>query len=210
MSESTARHRVGIFGGTFDPLHVGHLLLAEQAWEALDLREVRFIPAALAPHKQHLQAAEAKHRWEMLQLALGGNPHFIADDRELRRGGTSYTIETLQELERDLPQADLVLLLGADSLAELHTWRSPEEICQRAFVAILARGGQPPPDLQQLARYLPADQLPDLESHRLPMPQIEISSSDIRQRIAAGKSVRYQLHPAVAAYIETHKLYAGE
>lgn len=207
MSAATPRQRIGVFGGSFDPLHVGHLLLAEQAWERLGLDQVRFVPAATAPHKQDRQPTDSKHRWEMLQLAIGGNPHFAADDRELVRGGTSYTVDTLADIQRELPHADLVFLMGADSLSELHTWRDPAKICELAFVAIVARGGQPPPDLQQLAAYLPAGKAHDLASHLVTMPQIEISSTQIRQSLADGKTVRYQLHPAVEAYIAAQHLY---
>ena len=185
MADSPVRQRIGILGGTFDPIHVGHLLLAELAREHLRLDEVRFIPAATAPHKLDKKST----------------------DRELRRSGVSFTVDTLAELRAELPSADLFFLMGGDSLAELHTWREPERICQLAFVAVLARGGHAYPDLEQLKKYLPSEQHADLESHLVPMRQLEISSSDIRQRIAEGKSVRYQLHPAVAAAISAQELY---
>lgn len=207
MSDSPVRQRIGILGGTFDPIHVGHLLLAEMAREALRLDEVRFIPAATAPHKLDKQSAEGKQRLELIRLAIGGNRYFTADDRELRRSGVSYTVDTLTELCAELPKAELVFLMGGDSLAELHTWREPARICELAFVAVLARGGLPTPDLQQLKVYLPTEQHAELASHLVPMPQMEISSSDIRARIAQGRSVRYQLHPAVAAAIEAQGLY---
>lgn len=207
MADSPVRQRIGILGGTFDPIHVGHLLLAELAREHLRLDEVRFIPAATAPHKLDKKSTDGKQRLELVRLAIGGNPHFKADDRELRRSGVSFTVDTLAELREELPAADLFFLMGGDSLAELHTWREPERICQLAFVAVLARGGHADVDLQQLKRYLPSEQHADLDSHLVPMRQLEISSSDIRQRIADGKSVRYQLHPAVAAAISAQGLY---
>jgi nicotinate-nucleotide adenylyltransferase len=207
MSESNSSHRCGIFGGTFDPIHVGHLLVAEFACEALELEQIRFIPAATAPHKIDRESAAAKHRWEMLGLAIGGNPRFVADDRELRRGGTSYTVDTLRELRSESAEQELVFIMGADSLAELHTWRDPAEICRLAFVAILARGGQPQPDLNLLKPYLSAEEQANLLAHLVPTPQFEISSTDIRLRVSRGKSVRYQLHPAVEAYIAAQQLY---
>ncbi len=210
MSEPSNRLRLGIFGGTFDPIHVGHLLLAEHAREVLRLDRVLFLPAAIAPHKLDRRASDGKVRLEMLQLAIGGNPHFAADDRELRRGGTSYTVETLAELKREIPDQELVFLMGADSLSELHTWRDPVGICQLAFVAVLARGGMPSPDMNLLGPYMPHASAEQLAAHLVPMPQIEISSSDIRRRIAAGQSVRYQLHPAVAAYVAAQKLYTSQ
>lgn len=210
MSYAPNRQRMGIFGGTFDPIHIGHLLIAEHAREHLQLDQVRFIPAATAPHKQHLESTAAKRRWEMLQLAIGGNPHFLADDRELRRGGTSYTVDTLAELKAEFPTTELVFLMGSDSLEELHTWREPARICELAFVAVLARGGRPSPDLRLLQTYLPAGQAAELQTHLVPMPQIEISSSYLRQSVAAGKSIRYQVPAAVAAYIAAEGLYREE
>lgn len=210
MSDAPLRQRIGLLGGTFDPIHIGHLLIAEQAREHLQLDQVRFIPAATAPHKLHQRATEAKQRLEMVQLAIGGNPFFCADDRELRRGGTSYTVDTLSEIKAELPECELVFLMGADSLEELHTWREPTRICELAFVAVLARGGRQLPDMQMLKPYLREERHTQLDQHCVPMPQIEISSSDIRERIAAGKTVRYQLHPAVEAYIAAQGLYLGE
>jgi len=207
MSENTSRQRIGLFGGTFDPIHIGHLLIAEAAREQLALDQVRFIPAATAPHKLEQQATEGKQRLEMIRLAIGGHPHFTSDDRELRRGGTSYTVDTLAEIKQELPEAELVFLIGSDSLDELHTWREPRRICELAFLAVIARGGHPPPDLLKLREFLPESQHADLNSHLVTMPHMEISSRDIRNRIAQGRSVRYQLHPAVEAYIDAHKLY---
>ncbi len=206
MSDPSARQRIGIYGGTFDPIHIGHLLIAEHAREELKLDQVRFIPAATAPHKQQ-QSTDAKQRWEMLRLALGGNPHFVADERELQRGGTSYTVDTLAEIKAEMPAAELFFLMGSDSLEELHTWREPTRICELAFVAVLARGGRLPPDMSLLRPYLPTAQHANIDQHLISMPQIEISSSQIRQRIASGQSVRYQLHPAVEAYIVAQRLY---
>ncbi len=210
MTETANRQRIGILGGTFDPIHVGHLLLAEIALDALELSQVHFVVAATAPHKQTQQTTDAKQRLEMVRLAIGGNAQFVADERELLRGGTSYTVDTLTQLKQEYPTAELVFLMGQDSLAELHTWRQPERICELAFVAVLARGGRPQPDMQLLKRYLPADKQTQLASHLVPMPELEISSSDIRGRIASGKSVRYQLHPAVEAYIAAQGLYRSE
>lgn len=208
MSENSSRQRIGLFGGTFDPIHIGHLLIAEAAREQFALEQVRFIPAATAPHKLEQQATDGKQRLEMIRLAIGGHPNFTSDDRELRRGGTSYTVDTLGEFKREFPEADLVFVIGSDSLDELHTWRDPQRICELAFLAVIARGGHPPPDLNKLRSFLPESQHEDLSSHLVSMPQMEISSRDIRQRIAEGRSVRYQLHPAVEAYIEAQKLYS--
>lgn len=207
MSDKPLRQRIGVFGGSFDPIHLGHLLIAENSREQLQLSQVRFIPAATAPHKQDRQTADAVHRVAMLRLAVGGNAYFAVDERELKRGGTSYTVDTLRELKAEIPDAELIFLMGADSLAELHTWREPHSICQLAFVAIIGRGGEMEPDLQQLARYLPAESREPLTDHLVTMPQLEISSTDIRRRIATGQSIRYLVPAAVEAYVRQHAVY---
>lgn len=200
---------MGIFGGTFDPIHLGHLLLAERCREKLNLAQIRFVLADKAPHKQDTSSANAKHRWEMLRLAINSNPYYLADDRELRRGGTSYTVTTLAELHEEFPQCKLVFLMGADSLAEFHTWRQPEEICKLAHVVVVARGGVALPDLELLRPYMPGVTDEELATHLVAMPQMEISSTAIREQVAAGGSIRYQVPAAVEAYIEAHGLYAA-
>lgn len=147
----------------------------------------------------------------MVQLAISGNSRFVCDDRELVRGGKSFTVDTLLELHRDLPNARLFLLIGGDSLREFSTWRQPERICELAHVVVMARGGQPTPDLQELARYLPSQpDGPELDSHLLQLPQCEISSSEIRERVKRNKSIRYMVPAAVEAFIKQHRLYLSE
>lgn len=206
MSESKSRQRIGILGGTFDPIHLGHLLIAEHAREQLELNQIWFVPAAVSPLKlANRPHSSAKQRVEMVKLATGGNPHFEVDEREITRGGTSFTVDTLREIRQETPDADLTFIMGADSLADLHAWKEPAEICQLAFVAVLARGGYPLPKIELLEPFLPRQSTP--ESHLIPMPQMEISSSDLRNRIHQGRSVRYQLHPAVEAYVHANGLY---
>ncbi|MGN6547509.1 MAG: nicotinate-nucleotide adenylyltransferase [Aureliella sp.] len=202
-----AKRRIGLVGGSFDPVHLGHLLAAEQCREQLGLEEVRFILAATSPFKLDDRPADSKHRWEMLQIAISGNPFFRADDRELRRGGTSYTVDTLREFRAELPDAEIVFLMGADALADFAKWREPEEICRLAFVAVVPRGGHMAPDLGILRPFLPAEQAAELDRHLVRMPQCEISSTNLRQVVAEGRSLRYQVPAAVAAYIEQHGLY---
>ncbi len=201
--------RIGVLGGTFDPVHLGHLMIAEQAREHLKLSEVRWIPAATAPHEQLKNASDSTHRLAMVQLAICGNSHFVCDDREVRRGGKSYTIDTLHELKSQFPDAELVFLMGADSLREFSKWRTPGEICKAAQVIVVARGGQPAPDLSSLAEFLPEAKTTQqlFDEHLLTMPQLEVSSSDIRRRVALGKSIRYMVPAAVEAYIRQHNLY---
>jgi nicotinate-nucleotide adenylyltransferase len=201
-----SQRRIGLIGGTFDPIHLGHLLAAEQCREQLQLDEVRFIVAAHSPFKLQQRSADDKYRLEMVELAIGGNSAFKADPRELRRGGTSYTVDTLKEIQAELADAQLVFLMGADSLVDFDKWREPEEICRLAFIAVVARGGYAPPDLQLLAKYLPKPGS-DLSRHLISMPVCEISSSNIRECVAVSRSIRYQVPAAVAAYIQQHQLY---
>ena len=210
MSDSVIR-RIGIWGGTFDPVHLGHLLIAERAREQLNLDQVRWIPAALAPHQDLKNATDAKHRLAMVQLAISGNARFVCDDREMIRGGKSYTIVTLQELKAELPQTEFVFLMGADSLREFAKWREPTKICQAARVVVVARGGQPEPDLSLLNPFLQqsksAEQL--ARDHLLQMPQIELSSTEIRQRVNLRKSIRDLVPAAVDACPQSRGRYHG-
>lgn len=206
MTSVPEGERLGVFGGSFDPIHLGHLILAEVAREHLQLSKVLFVPAAISPLKlDKAPRADAKQRFAMIELAIGGNHFFAADDRELSRSGPSFTVDTLRELQAENPDKELVFLMGADSLASFEKWKSPNEICQLATLAVLSRGGQELPDPGTLAPFLP--QPKDAASHIHPMPQLEISSSDIRERIAKHQSTRYQLPPAVEAYVNANKLY---
>ncbi len=212
MTENSDIRRVGIWGGTFDPVHIGHLLIAQQALEQLNLQRILWIPAATAPHVQLKNAVDSNHRLQMVQLATAGNPGFIVDQRELRRGGNSYTVETLAELHAESPSIEWILLIGADSLSNLSQWREPTRICQMAQLVVVARGGQPPPDLGLLNQFLPETKslLQLAMDHQLKIPQIEISSTDIRQRVLQGRSIRYMVPAAVEAYIRAHGLYRDD
>lgn len=198
--------RIGIYGGSFDPIHVAHLLLAETALEQLSLDSIHFIPAQQSPLKSEC-VANAADRNEMLQLATCGNPKFIVDDRELRREGKSYTVDTLREVQRDFPKAQLYLLMGADSLNDFERWNRPEEICQIAHLAVAYRAGQSLPDFSIIEKLADASKMAQSIEDAIQMPQLEISSSDLRDRIAKNRSIRYRVPAAVAAYIQTKKLY---
>ena len=200
--------KIGILGGTFDPVHLGHLLLAEQARIRLQLDQVWFLPASVSPLKQDASPhATDRQRLEMLELATGGNQFFRVDPREIHRGGTSYTVDTLRELRSEQPDTKLFFLMGADSLATLKDWKRPEEICELAQVIVLARGGYPEPQTKQLAAFMPGRSAEELSKRLLPMPQMEISSSHLRDDVKAGRSTRYQLHPAVEGFITSEGLY---
>jgi nicotinate-nucleotide adenylyltransferase len=199
--------RLGLYGGSFDPVHYGHLLLAECCRESLALDEVWLIPAAVPPHKQGRERAAAKHRLEMLELALAGHEQIKASRLEIDRGGVSYTVETLAEVNTLHPAASLFLLMGADSLKDLPTWRQPDRICALSIPAVVRRGGAPAPDFSVLAPLVSPERLSMIRAAQVQMPLVELSSTELRERAAAGKSLRYRTPRAVEKYIETHGLY---
>jgi len=200
--------RLGIYGGSFDPVHFGHLLLAECCREQLLLDEVWLIPAAVPPHKQTRERASGKARLEMLELALAGSEHLRASPLEIDRGGVSYTVETLAAIRQQQPAAALFLLLGADALHDLPTWREPARICELALPVVVHRGGAAEPNLTVLAPFVSPARLDEIRAAQVQMPLMELSSTDLRQRAAQGQSLRYRTPRAVEKYIETQRLYA--
>lgn len=202
--------RLGIFGGTFDPVHYGHLLLAEMCREQGRLDEVWFVPTAVSPLKQTRPPSEAKHRVEMLQLAIGGQSAFRLGLLELERGGVSYTVDTLAWFSEQYPQADLFFLMGADSLHDFPLWREPARICEVAMPLVVRRHGSPEPNFQSLAPLLTAERLAQVQANVVNMPVIELSSTEIRQRVSTGKSIRFQTPRAVEEYIVTQELYGDD
>jgi nicotinate-nucleotide adenylyltransferase len=199
--------RLGIYGGSFDPVHYGHLLLAESCREQLALDEVWLIPAAVPPHKQALGRASGKARLEMLELALAGSEQLRPCSLEVDRGGVSYTVETLALVRQQQPHAELFLLLGADSLQDLPSWREPQRICELALPAVVRRGGAAEPDFSVLQALVTPERLEQIRATQVPMPLIDLSSTDLRLRAAQGHSLRYRTPRAVEKYIETHGLY---
>jgi nicotinate-nucleotide adenylyltransferase len=199
--------RIGIFGGSFDPIHYGHLLLAEQCREQCRLDEIRFLPASAPPHKAAHVLTEANHRIAMIQLGIAGHAAFSVSAQEIERGGISYTVETLRELRQREATAELFFLMGADSLRDLPTWREPEEICQLAIPVVVQRRGSPEPDLGALDRVVSLERLDAIRRYKVDMPVVEFSSSSIRAAVAEGRSIRYQLPRAVEKYIQTNGLY---
>jgi len=199
--------RLGIFGGSFNPVHYGHLLLAESCRETCALDEVWLVPAAVPPHKQSAVLAPGKARLEMLELALAGNEVLRPSAIELERGGVSYTVDTLASIAEQKRGANLFVLMGADSLADLPTWREPARICTLATPIVVRRAGSPEPDFAVLAPLVSAERLAEIRRLQVEMPMIELSSTDLRERAAAGKSLRFRTPRAVEKYIETHGLY---
>jgi nicotinate-nucleotide adenylyltransferase len=201
--------RLGLLGGSFDPVHYGHLILAECCREQCHLDAVLFVPAAIPPHKQNLTLSPAAARIEMLKLAIGGQETFSVYTGEIERGGVSYTVDTLQHLKDEQPDRELFFLMGADSLADLPNWRQPEKICSLAIPVVVRRAGSPEPNDAVLSRLMSPDRLALARQHRVEMPTIDLSASDIRRRVAAGRSIRYRTPRAVEKYIEAQGLYRG-
>jgi nicotinate-nucleotide adenylyltransferase len=212
---------IGIFGGTFDPVHYGHLRLAEEIAETAKLTEIRFIPSGTPPHRGR-PGADAQHRVAMAQLAIAGNPHFSVDDREAKRAGPGYTYDTLTELRRELgANRALVLLLGADAFLDLVTWHRWRALFDLAHIVVAYRPGFPidtwqarmaePLAHEYSARYM---QQP-LAVHLAPaggigavsMTGLDISATFLRTALNAGSSVRYLLPDSVLDYIRSHGLY---
>jgi nicotinate-nucleotide adenylyltransferase len=194
---------IGLFGGTFDPIHHGHLAIAEEAREALGLASVRFVPAAASPFKTDRTATAAAHRLAMVEAAIEGNPTFHASRMEIDRPPPSYTVETVAELAAGADRV-LWLIVSSEALAGLPAWRQPDRILDMARVAVVPRAGFDPLGEDWVARQFPgrADRFAFLSGPLLP-----ISGSVIRQRAAAGRSVRYLVPDAVARYIDQHRLY---
>jgi nicotinate-nucleotide adenylyltransferase len=190
--------RIGVFGGTFNPPHLGHLIVAESARESLNLDKVLFIPCASPPHKSSRSLADADCRLEMVKLAISGNTCFEASDIEIERGGKSYTVDTLRALTALYPRAELFLLIGIDNLLELHTWKEPEEIFGLCDVVAINRPGFDPANVRK-------DYLRRVTFLRY--PSIDISSSEIRRKAKMGKSIKYLVPSAVESYILKHGAY---
>ncbi len=203
--------RIGLFGGSFDPVHVGHLLAAECCREQAGLDRVLFVPAAIQPHKQHRQLASGQHRLEMLALATGGNDAFAVSADEIDRGGVSYTVETLERLRAHHRGDELLLILGPDAFLGLPTWRDPRRIVELAGIVVVERESLD--DLTAAASGGPLESLLGRErldrviGERVSLPAIGIRASDLRSAVAAGKSIRYRTPRAVEQYIAAHGLY---
>ncbi|MFN0056453.1 MAG: nicotinate-nucleotide adenylyltransferase [Planctomycetales bacterium] len=198
--------RIGIFGGTFDPVHYGHLLAAEQCRERCQLDEVWFLPAGRPPHKLSQTIASGSAREEMLKLAIAGHDTFRVDRRELQRSAPSFTVETLAEIHRDHPEQTLFFLMGADSLRDFPTWREPGRILELATLVVVNRPDAPLPAVTPLHEALGEVAAGGIEV--VTIPGVDISSSDIRRRVLAGETIRYMTPRAVECYIQTHGLYA--
>jgi nicotinate-nucleotide adenylyltransferase len=197
--------RLGIMGGTFDPIHIGHLILGEQAWEALDLDKVLFITAGQPPHKPEAVEAEAVHRYNMVRLSVQDNEHFECSRIELDRPGPSYTIDTVRQILGLYGEDTRVyLLVGADEAREFMTWRDPYGIKELSTIVVANRPGYPVSDVLTA---LPSDFASAVKP--LEMPGVDISSTDIRARVKLGCSIKYLVPSVVESYIIDNGLYRG-
>ena len=184
---------IGVLGGSFDPIHHGHLIVATAAMEALGVDQIRWVPAGEQPFKVGDHAATGEHRARMVELACEGEHGFVVDRLEVARPGPSYTVDTVSALVRRFPGASLSLLLGADAAELFATWRDPEGIKARAQVIVFARAGEAPP--------------PGIADRVLIVPRVDISSTAVRERVRRGQSIRYLAPDPVIAYIAEQGLY---
>lgn len=199
--------RIGIFGGTFDPVHLGHLILAEQAREQGKLDQVWFLPAPRPPQKDEPLLTRFEVRVEMLGLAIAGHAAFRIEEIEKERKGPSYTVDTLEELTRRHPQALFSLLIGGDSLADFPTWRDPQGILARAGLLVMARPGIPLLSAEELATRLGMSDRDKVSLHVMEAPQIDIASRDLRRRVKEGRTIRYLVPRSVEVFIQERGLY---
>jgi len=197
-------HAVGIMGGTFDPIHLGHLVAAEEARLRFELDRVIFIPNGSPPHKPEYIVSPAEHRYAMVVLATASNPHFETSREEIDRDGPSYTVDTMRAYREELGEAArLYFITGADAMLESPTWRQPEEIARVCEFIAVARPGY---DLDRLAAAVGPAIFARVRV--LDIPAVEISSTELRRRAAAGEPLRYLVPSAVGEYIRTNRLYA--
>lgn len=195
---------LGILGGTFDPIHIGHLRIAEAVYERIALEQIIFIPAFVPPHKVGQDYAPAEHRYAMTELAVKPYPYFTVSDMELRRSGVSYTIDTLRELRQIYPDKELYFIIGADSVAQLHTWNSINEMLQLATFVAAGRPGYEGV-MEEVVHHLgvaAAERIMLLHT-----PEYDISSTEIRTRLHEGASLAGLVPRAVEQYINAHNLY---
>lgn len=187
--------RIGILGGTFNPIHIGHLMMAEVAREKLKLEKVIFVPSCLPPHKSVQGIVTARHRYQMVRLAIKGNKTFEVSDFEIKKGGKSYSVDTVKHFKSHFPPGTkFYFIIGQDSLATLHLWRRIDDILKMVSFVVMNRPGA------QAVH-------PNIKVQSIAMPGLDISSSYIRQCIATKKNVKYLLPEPVIQYIENRKLY---
>lgn len=198
--------RIGIFGGTFDPIHLGHLIIAEELRYRLALDRILFLPAGRPPHKTDREISPNQQRLEMLEMAIADNPHFAVSTVDLKRPGLSYTADSLAVLQAEFPDRELYFLMGQDSLRDFPTWHEPGRIVRQARLGVALRPGVVV-DIDTIVRQVPA------AAGRIKLidvPLIQIASRLIRQRVREGRPITYQVPRAVEGYIRAHGLYRAD
>ena len=206
MSE---KRRVGIMGGTFDPIHIGHLILGECAYEQFGLDSVLFMPSGNPPHKKDMgDRASNEHRIRMTDLAIASNPHFVLSLEEMGREGYIYTNETLRRLKEADPDTEYYFIMGADSLLQFDDWKNPQIIADLAVLTVAVRNNLSMDELEKQAEKV--RERYHAKVLLMNVPNMEISSTELRRRFAAGLSCRYYLPDSVISYIETNRIYRDE
>lgn len=197
--------RLGILGGTFNPPHLGHLVCAQEAHFHLRLDQVVLIPAQIPPHKDVDEEPGPEHRLELCRLAVGGDERFTTSDLEIKRGGPSYTVDTLEELHSRSPDNELFFIVGGDVAAGLPNWREPERVLSLATLAVARRRGTPREEVDEALGQLRGGERAEF----FPMPRIGISSTMVRERVRSGQPIKYIVPDSVAEYIHEQGLYGG-
>lgn len=200
--------RIGILGGTFNPVHIGHLIIAEEVYYRHGLSRVIFIPAGIPPHKGAENLTEAHHRYEMVKLATKDNDHFEVSDEEVSREGKSFTIDTVDaNPERYGKDSDLHLIVGMDTVNELPTWKDIKRLSTLCRIVVVNRPGNTLANLDQLIPVMGKEKVEEIKRIHVEIPPIGISSTDIRNRLKKGLHTRYIVPSEVRQYIEKHGLY---
>lgn len=200
--------KLAILGGTFNPPHIGHLLLAQNALFNLKAEKIIFLTAGRPPHKDLLNSATNVQRFEMVKLLTKDNPEFIASDYELLKDKPCYTAETLTEIKKIYPDTELLFIVGLDSLRDFEKWYRPDIIFEKATIAVSRRGGMDEEEFYKIKKYY--EEKYSAKIIEIIMPEIEISSSDIRRRVKAGAPIRYMTTKEVEEYIFKNNLYKGD
>lgn len=198
--------KIGIMGGTFDPIHIGHLILGEAAQQQFGLDKILYMPAGNPPHKLHREGrATDEQRTEMVRLAIEDNPHFELSMMEMNADGYSYTYRTLERFKAEHPENEYYFIIGADSLYDFHLWKEPQRICNAGHIICATRNQTPSDEFQALLEQRRKEYNGDFLL--LDSPNLDISSNNLRRMIAEGKSVRYYIRYAVICYIKENKIY---
>jgi nicotinate-nucleotide adenylyltransferase len=196
--------KVGLFGGTFDPVHNGHILVAETVLQKVDLAKIIFIPAGKPWLKEGRKITSAAYRLKMVELAISGNSHFEISSIEIERPGATYTVDTLVDLINKENNTELYVIIGLDSLADFPRWKNPSRLLRLCYLVVVPRPGYPIPDIRSMEK-----ELPGLKTRLILLnaPDIDISSSEVRRRIKEGLSFKHLVPESVAEYIQENKLY---